>query len=251
MSTNVTSTLARLAKMNQANGKAKPTGKTTTKFFKAKPGKNNLMLLPLSETGDPFLEWHTHKNLLEKAYMDIQCNALNKGEECLICQVVEDLQKADWKGNYPLWKPLEVKTRYYSPVIDLDDIEAGVQLWGYGKSVLSQFETWLLSLDEDEKAFFDVESPQKVLVNYNATAAPADMYKLDKKPLKAFPAEQVTEWQASIRPLKEVMGNGKSDEEIASALEGYMEKMKDQVAATETDETSTPAKSKLGSLKKN
>lgn len=251
MSTNVTSTLARLAKMNSANSKTKTASKSTLKFYKAKQGKNSLLLLPLLETGDPFLEWHTHKNLLEKAYMDIQCNALNKGEECLICQVVEDLQKADWKGNYPLWKPLEVKTRYYSPVIDLDDIEAGVQLWGYGKSVLAQFETWLLSLEEDEKAFFDIDSPQKVLVNFNSTAAPADMYKLDKKPLKPFPAEQVAEWQGSIRPLKEVMGAGKSDDEIAAALENYMEKMKDQVNATDLDdEQPSPAAKKLGGLKK-
>lgn len=249
MSTNVTSTLARLAKMNSANSKTKATTGKTVKFFKPKPGKNNLLLLPLSETGDPFLEWHTHKNLLEKPYMDVQCNAMNKGEECIICQVVEDLQKADWKGNYPLWKPLELKTRYYSPIIDLDDIEAGVQLWGYGKSVLAQFETWLLSLEDDEKAFFDVESPQKVLVNYNSTAAPADMYKLDKKPLKPFPAEQVAEWQSGIRPLKDVMGAGKSEEEITAALENYMERMKDQVAATDTDDDA-PAASKLGSLKK-
>ena len=247
MSTNVSSTLARLAKMNQSNAKAK-TAKSTIKFFKPKPGKNNLLLLPTLETQDPFLEWHTHKNLLEKPYMDIQCNKLNKGDECIICQVVEDLQKADWKGNYPLWKPLEVKTRYYSPIIDLDDIDSGVQLWGYGKSVLAQFETWLLNLEEDEKVFFDIDSPQKVLVTYNDKAAPADMYKLDKKPLKPFAADQVAEWRGAIRPLKDVMGAGKSEDEIATALENYMERMKDQVDGTNIEET--PAESKLKSLKK-
>lgn len=246
MSTSVASTLARLAKMNNANTKTKAASTTTTKFFKPKPGKNNLLLLPTLETGDPFVEWHTHKNLLEKPYMDIACNKMNKGEECLICQVVDDLQKADWKGNYPLWKPLELKTRYYSPVIDLDDIDAGVQMWGYGKSVLAQFETWLLNLEEDEKVFFDIESPQKVLVTYNNTAAPADMYKLDKKILKPFPADQVQAWREAIRPLKDIMGAGKSESDIAAALENYMETMKDQVDATDVDGSAT---SKLGSLK--
>ena len=242
---NVTSTLARLAQMTQ---KAEKKGTTaSTKFFKPKPGKNNLVLLPTPLTGDPFMEWHTHKNLLEKPFMDIQCDKLNKGDDCLICQVVEDLQKQNWKGNFPIWKPLEVKTRYYAPVIDLDHVEEGVQLWGFGTSVLKQFETWLLNLDEGEVPFYETTAPQKIIVSYDPSAAPADMYKLDKKPFKPFAAEQVATWSSSIRPLKEVFGAGKSKDEIATALSKYMERMKEQVASATPEDDA--ASSKLSGLK--
>ena len=117
---NLQKTLERLAKMNSVNTK---TVTSSVKYYKTKPGKNNVLVLPTPQTGDPFLEWGTHKNLLDVSYKDIACTKHNKGEDCVICQVVEDLKKQNWKGNFEIWKPLELKVRYFSPVIDLDDID--------------------------------------------------------------------------------------------------------------------------------
>jgi len=248
---NLQKTLERLAKMNSTNTK---TTTSSVKFFKAKPGKNNILVLPTPQTGDPFLEWGTHKNLLDVSYKDIACNKHNKGEECVICQVVEDLKKQNWKGNYEIWKPLELKIRYFSPVIDLDDLEGGVKWWGYGKSVLSQFENWLLNLEEDETAFYDTNSPEKVIVSYNPEGAPTEMYKLDKKSTKAFGKELNEKWAADVKPLNEVMTYEMPQDKVVKALEDYMAKVADQVASatveTEEEEAKPAKSSKLDSLKK-
>jgi hypothetical protein len=248
---NLQATLARLAKMNSTNTKT-TTG--SVKFYKAKPGKNNIIVLPTPQTGDPFLEWGTHKNLLDVSYKDIACNKHNKGEECLICQVVDDLKKQDWKGNFDVWKPLELKIRYFSPVIDLDDLEAGVKWWGYGKSVLGQFENWLLNLEEDEKPFYDTENPEKIIVNYNPDGAPTEMYKLDKKSTKTLGKEQNEAWAETVKPLNEVMTYEMPQEKVVKALEEYMDKVKATVASATVpteDEDEKPAKvNKLDALKK-
>lgn len=241
-------TLERLAKMNSTNAKV---ASNTVNYFKAKAGKNNIVVLATPQTGDPFLEWGTHKNLLDQAFKDIACNKHNKGEECLICQVVDDLKKQNWKGNFDIWKPLELKIRYFSPIIDLDDIEAGVKWWGYGKSVLTQFENWLINLEEGETPFYAAESPEKVIVTYNPQGSPTEMYKLDKKSTKPFGAELNEKWSASIKPLNEIMTYEMPQEKIVKALEDYMEKVKDQVAAATVEEDDKPVKSsKLDSLKK-
>lgn len=251
---NLQKTLERLARMNSANQKTGTTSKSTAKFFKAKPGKNNLLVLPTPFTEDPFLEWGTHKNLLDVSYKDVACVKHNKGEECVICQVVDDLKKQNWKGNYNLWKPLELKIRYYSPVINLDEVEAGIQYWGYGKSVLSQFENWLLNLEEDEKPFYTTAQPEKIVVTYNPEGAPTEMYKLDKKLLsKAYSTSQNEEWAEQIKPLKEVMTYEMPQEKVLEALEKYMETRKDEIDATNveatTSETPEPKVSKLEGLK--
>lgn len=250
---NIQKTLERLSKMNQQNTK---TSSSSLKFFKAKPGKNNLLVLPTPMTGDPFMEWGTHKSLLDVPFKDTACEKHNRQGECLVCQVIDDLKKQNWKGNYPIWKPIELKIRYYSPVIDLDNIEEGVQFWGYGKSVLSQFETWLLNLEGGETSFYDKTSPEKVIVTYNPEASPADMYKLDKKATKAMTEAQYTEWEKSIKPLNELMPQGKGKEDIATILDNYMQKLKGELDATNTDtpeaadETSSVKKvNKLDSLK--
>ena len=252
---NLQKTLERLARMNSANKTTTTTAKSTVKYFKAKPGKNNLLVLPTPfGSNDPFLEWGTHKNLLDQAWKDVACIQHNKGEECVICQVVEDLKKQDWKGNYNLWKPLELKIRYYSPVINLDEVDAGVQWWGYGKSVLSQFENWLLNLEEDEAPFYSTERPEKIIVSYNDQAAPTDMYKLDKKLIaKPYSASQNAEWAEQIKPLNEVMTYEMPQEKVLEALEGYLDRRKNELDATSVDEESTedsPSSKKLDSLKK-
>lgn len=230
---NLKSTLERLQKMTTVGKKATATTTVSKmKYYKAKSGKNNIIVLPTPFTGDPFLEWGTHKNLLDQPWKDVACLQHNKGEECLICQVVDDLKKDNWKGNMPIWKPLEMKVSYYSPVIDLDNLEEGLQWWKYGKSVLSQFETWLLNLEGEETPFYSLENPEKVIVTYNPTAAPAEMYKLDKKIVKPLAASKIEEYQSQIKPLKEMMTYQTPQDELLKLLDTYMERVKGSVDAT-------------------
>lgn len=253
MSNKLQETLARLAKLNAQNGKG---AKGEMKYFSPKKGKNNLLFLCTEETGDPFLVWGEHKGLLDKDWKTIPCNAHNKGESCLVCDIIKDLQKQDWKGNFNIWKPIEQKKRYFSPVIDLDDLNAGLQWWGYGKSVLGQLENWLLNLEEGEAPFYDLESPEKVIVNYDPDADPSLKYKLDKKALKEVPAE-VDAAMSKIKPLTEVLTFSKTNEELAELLESYMNKVhtsleeaEDETPDAEEDaaEETTSQKPQIGKL---
>ena len=259
-------TLARLSKMSKQNSGSG----SGMKFYKVKKGKNNLIILPTPMTEDPFLEWGVHKNLLDVAWKDVPCNKHNKNEECLVCQVIEDLQKDNWKGNFPIWKPIEKKIRYFSPIVDLDDIKLGVQWWGYGKSVLSQLENWMTNLEDEETPFYELESLEKVIVSYDPDADPSLMYKLDKKNLPAnlVTMEQLEAWVASVKPLVELMTFELSEEKLAEALDDYtqaiQQKLEEEAAnpKEETSETEEPTKqeepakevpvkpSKLSTLKK-
>lgn len=262
MSNKLQETLARLAKLNAQNGKQGNGG--SVKYFSPKKGKNNLLFLATEETGDPFLVWGEHKGLLDKDWKTIPCKAHNKGEECLVCSIIKDLQKQDWKGNFNIWKPIEQKKRYFSPVVDLDDLSAGLQWWGYGKSVLGQLENWLLNLEEGETPFYDLENPEKVVVSYDPDADPSLKYKLDKKTLKEIPSE-VEKAIKEIKPLVEVITFEKTDEQLAELLESYMAKIQSELEQTDDDETQTdetqtdetqsegkkPQIGKLSGLKKN
>jgi len=202
------------------------------KFFKAKKGKNNLLFLSTEQTGDPFLEWALHKNLMDPAWKGLPCNKYNKNEECLVCKVIEDLKKENWKGNFPLWKPIEQKIEFYSPIVDLDDLTAGLQWFRYGKSVLSQMQNWLINLEEDETPFYDLENPEKVIVTYDPDADPALMYKLDKKSLKTLP-ENIEELMKEIKPLSEILTYEKTVEETATLLQDYMSHAEEILEAAE------------------
>jgi len=229
------STLERLNKMtaqNQGGGGGK------VKYYKAKNGKNNVLVLATPQTGDPFLEWGEHKALQSPSWKSIPCKKHNKNEECLVCSVIEDLQNQNWKGNFDIWKPIELKIRYFSPIVDLDDLAAGLQWWGYGKSVLGQFENWLINLEEDETPFYDLKDPEKVIITYDKDADPALKYKLDKKSLKKVPTE-VDEIIEQIKPLTELFTFDKSSDEVATLLEDYMAKIQDALTAEAGEETSS------------
>lgn len=253
---NLSATLQRIQKMkNERTNTSKGTeDRPKVEFFKPKKGRNNILLLPQPLTGDPFMDWGTHKNLLEPAFKDVVCLKHNFNESCLICDTVEDLKKANWKGNMHIWKPLELKVRYFSPIIDLDDVTKGLQYWSYGKSVLGQFETWLANLEEGETEFYNLENPEKIVVNYNPDAAAADMYKLDKKQMKPFSSSEIDRWSEGIKPLTEVFSFKPQDEYITELLEKYMERIQDTLndASAHAEEGEVPAitQSTLDKLKK-
>ena len=235
MSNNLKSTLERLSKLTAQNQGG---GGSMTKYWSPQKGKNNLLVLPTEETGDTFLTWGEHKNLLDVSWKTVPCVKQNKNEECLVCQVIDDLKKQNWKGNFKIWKPIELKTRYFSPVIDLDNVDAGLQWWGYGKSVLGQFENWLINLEDGETPFYDSETPEKVVVNYDPDADPAMKYKLEHKALKSVP-EEVEELKKDIKPLNEIFKFNKTKEELAELLECYMNKIQEEIEGDDENSNST------------
>lgn len=230
--------LDRLSKMNTGPKKA------NAKYFQSKEGKNQVLVLPTTKDGHPFAEWWVHKGLIDpsKPWIGIACDKQNDGEECVICDMCQELKDKSFKGNEGLWKPLEAVKEMYSPVIDLDDVEAGVQWWSYGRSISSAFETWLRNIEEDEKPFYDQTSPQKIIVTYEKNAAPKDKYKLDRKNLKPIDSEQWDEWLATIKPIDEVRNNRKSTDDKEEILAAYIKAKEKALKSMSLDETKPAAK---------
>lgn len=210
--------LEKLSKMNAG------VQKKNAKYFTCKEGKNSLIVLPTTKDGHPFVEWWVHKGLVDpsKPWIGIACDKHNDGDECVICDMCQTLKDSNFKGNENLWKPLEATKEMYSPIVDVDNPDEGVQWWSYGKSISTTFETWLRNIEDDEKPFYDQAAPQRVIVNYDKSAAPKDKYKLDRKNLKPIDPEQWEEWLAAIKPIDEVRNNRKSTEEKEEVLAAFI-----------------------------
>jgi hypothetical protein len=219
-----------LARLNKMTSQKKGTGGKKIKYYKAKNGRNEILVLPFKETDDPFLQWGEHKNLQDPGYLSVPCSAYNHGESCPVCDVVSDLKNEDWQGNKDIWMPIETKTRFYSPVIDLKNIDEGVQWFSYGKTVLAQFETWLMNLEEDELPFYDLDSPEKVIINYDKEADASLRYKLDRKILKKIPDEIFDLHEDGLEGIADEMEDikelldawKKSDDVLAQMIDDYL-----------------------------
>jgi len=241
--------LERLSKMN-ANPR-----KQNAKYFQCKEGRNDVLVLPTAKDGHPFAEWWVHKALIDpsKPWIAVACDKHNDGGECVICDMAQTLKDQNFKGNEAIWKPLEAQKEMYSPVVDLNDIDAGVQWWSYGRSISGQFETWLRNIEEDEKPFYDMLAPQKIIVMYDKNAAPKDKYKLDRKNLKPLDPEVYDEWFATIKPIDEIRNNRKSADEKEEILGNYIkgkEKSLKAMSVETAKKTETPAATAKPTAKK-
>ena len=245
-----------LSKMDAATGKNKQKGggKIDYKeigeakkrdFYKFKEGKNNLVLVTPETGGEPFTFWHVHEGLQEKAFYSSDCKASNDGEDCLICSVVKDLQDEDWKGNENIWKPIRLKTQYYATVVNVESdatIKEGIKWVKLANSLTGTMTEWLRNLEVDEEPFYSDKEPQKLIITYDSSAAPADKYKIDKKTYKGFSESQLSEWREKLKGFRDYQ-IPKSQAEIKKLVDAYLERVANEVSE------STDAESKLGSLK--
>lgn len=222
-------------------------------FMKLKDGKNNVVFVsPISGT-DPFTFWHYHNGLQEVAYYSVPCDAGNKNESCIICDTVESLQKEDYEGNKHIWYPIIAKTEFYAPVINVESestIAEGLKWLRVSKTVMTQLTEWLRNLEGDDKEFFDDEEPQKVIITYNKSLAPADQYKLDKKNYKGFSDQQLADWRGELKPVADYILS-KSQNETKKIVDEYFERIANEVATKSTDEAAQDvASGKLDKFKK-
>lgn len=228
---NVQDTLARLQTMLDTKKSTK--GETITRW-KKKDGKNEVLVLPCPFQGDPFQQWDVHQELLDVPYytVDALSNFLEPGEEndCPIIELIETSKAEDFKGLMPVWRPIQTKTQYWVPLIDLDEPQKGVQWWQFGKSVLTQFMTWVSNLEEDELPFYDLSEPQKVIITFDKTADPANMYKLQLKPIKTADLKNLIkanaeDWLEKCVPLTQMFTNRHSIEERQKLVDDWLVKV--------------------------
>jgi hypothetical protein len=229
-----------LESLDKVLGKKREANKTDWKelaelkkksFTKLKPGKNNIAIVPL-DTKDPFVIWGYHNSLQETSFWSVPCDAYNKDKDCIVCNVIEELKKEDEQGNKHLWYPIRQQFEFYAPVVNLESeetIKEGIKWLRFGKLIMSQFKEWLSNTDEDEEPFYSDDEPQKIIIAYDKSAAPGDMYKLDKKRFKPFGEQQLADWRGSLKPVQDFVYS-KSQDEMKKIVDKYFERIAGEVA---------------------
>lgn len=234
-------------------------------FFKPSPGKNQIMIITPEFSNEPFMSWGYHNNLQETSYYSVPCDAHNKNESCLICDVVNSLKKQDFMGNKPLWSPIEQKIEHYAAVVNLESAETmkeGPKWMRVSRTVLTPMMEWLSNLEEGEYPFYDMEHLERIILNYDKSQLPAMQYKLEKKPLTAsqkVSADQLAEWAGIVKPVGEFIYSKKQDE-VQKIIDEYFLRMADTLDSSkapeateeipfEEDKQTGKANTRLGSLK--
>lgn len=113
-------------------------------FPTEKKGGNNIRILP-HWTGDLdadcYYETAYHKNIGEEN-KSVVCVKMELKEQCVACDLVAELWKTKEKEDIAYAKKIKAQIRVYWNMVDLDDVEKGVQVWMTGSDVLDQVVDW-------------------------------------------------------------------------------------------------------------
>ena len=132
-------------------------------WWRPQEGDQDIRIVP-TEDGDPFKVYHFHYNLGEGARGGVLCPKRQFGENCPICDFASKLWQEGTDDSKKMAKSLFARQRFFSPVIDRDNEEAGVRIWGYGKTI---YETLLgLVLNPDYGDITDVDGGVDFTLTY-------------------------------------------------------------------------------------
>lgn len=253
-----------LAKLDAAMGKKKSAQKidwaeAKKAFWKPKDGKNQIAVITPEGLSDPFVSWGYHKGLQEVEYYSVPCDKMNKDEHCVICEVVDQLKAENWEGNKHLWMPIEQKIDTYAPIIDLSSaatIAEGAKWMRVSKTIMLQMIESLKILEEGEVPFFDLENPQRLIISYDKTQAPASQYNVSFKDMKDKDIiAKMVEASHNIRPVGDFIfsksqdSNKKLVEEYFARISNVLEESMDKQPSDSTD-AAEKAAPKLGGMKR-
>jgi len=112
-------------------------------YWSPKPGSkaNRIRVLP-NWNGDPqgdfYRETGRHNKLGTERDKSAVCLLREGFEKCPVCEMVKELYKTKEKDDADLAKTIRAQTRVYYNIVDLENHEKGVQVWGSGVDALEQ-----------------------------------------------------------------------------------------------------------------
>jgi hypothetical protein len=112
-------------------------------FFKPKPGKHQIRILPSKfDKTNPFREVYFHYGFSKGPILALT----NWNEKDPIVEFAKSLRKSSDKDDWQLAKKVEPKLRYFAPVLIRGEEAQGARLWEFGKLIYEQ----LLGIASDE-----------------------------------------------------------------------------------------------------
>jgi len=120
-------------------------------FFKPKPGKYQIRILPSKfDKSNPFREVYFHYGFSKGPILALT----NWNEKDPIAEFSKNLRKSADKEDWMLAKKIEPKLRYFVPVLVRGEEAQGPRLWEFGKLIYEQLLG--IAADEDYGDFTDI-----------------------------------------------------------------------------------------------
>jgi hypothetical protein len=120
-------------------------------FFKPKPGKYQIRILPSKfDKSNPFREVYFHYGFSKGPILALT----NWNEKDPIAEFAKNLRKSADKEDWQLAKKIEPKLRYFVPVLVRGEEAQGPRLWEFGKLIYEQLLG--IAADEDYGDFTDI-----------------------------------------------------------------------------------------------
>ena len=154
-------------------------------FWVPKVGTNLVRILPPKEDiGYFFTETYVHFIPNETPFRCLK--GTEKG--CPVCELVDKLRKSDNPEDLEIARRMSAKRRYLMNIIDMDDIDSGVQVYSCGREVLRQLLTYFA--DPDWGDLTDPDNGYDVVIEKSGTGLHTSYVVRARK--KATPLEDKT-----------------------------------------------------------
>ncbi len=128
---------------SQSKGQKKEKIDYSKIFWKPKPGKHVVRILPSKfDKANPFREVYLHYGFSKGPILSLT----NWDEKDPINEFAKSLRKSSEKEDWELAKKVSPKLRYFAPVLVRGEEEKGARLWEFGKLIYEQ----LLGIADDE-----------------------------------------------------------------------------------------------------
>jgi len=136
---------------SQTKGQKREKVDYTKIFFKPKPGKYQIRILPSKfDKSNPFREVYFHYGFSKGPILALT----NWNEKDPIAEFAKNLRKSADKEDWQLAKKIEPKLRYFVPVLVRGEEAQGPRLWEFGKLIYEQLLG--IAADEDYGDFTDI-----------------------------------------------------------------------------------------------
>jgi hypothetical protein len=136
---------------SQTKGQKREKVDYTRIFWKPKPGKYQIRILPSKfDKSNPFREVYFHYGFSKGPILALT----NWNEKDPIAEFAKNLRKSSDKEDWQLAKKIEPKLRYFVPVLVRGEEAQGARLWEFGKLIYEQLLG--IAADEDYGDFTDI-----------------------------------------------------------------------------------------------
>ena len=173
------------------------------------------------DVANPFIELYFHYNINNKTYLSPQ----SFGSPDPIVEFANKLKNMGDKEDWKTGKSMEPKLRTFVPVIVRGKEDAGVQFWGFGKTVYQEILGYIA--DPDYGDITDPTTGRDLTIEYKSAEQAGTQYptttirvKPNVSPLVQDPqeAQKFLDTQTAITDLYPLL----SYEELSQVLEGWL-----------------------------